>query len=231
MVYEFYGCLWHGCPTCYPHREHKLPRVETTVEDAYVKLTEGQEWLINEVRGQEGQLVKIWECEFRDELERNPEMEDFVDNLELPEPLHPRDAFFGGRTNAIKLHHVVEEDEQIKYVNVCSLYPYVNKYCTYPIGHPVIIKTPDTTDVDQYEGLIKCTVLPPRGLYHPVLPYRCRGKLMFPLCATCAKMSAKEPCERRKEQRALHGTWVSCELHKAVATGIQSGVHRRGVAF
>ena len=64
-VYEFYGCLWHGCPTCYPHREHKLPRVETTVEDAHVKLTERQEWLINEVRRQEGQLEKIWECEFR----------------------------------------------------------------------------------------------------------------------------------------------------------------------
>ena len=152
-------------------------------------------------------------------MQGDPTMETYVDSLRVPQPLEPRDAFFGGRTNAIKLYHDTQDGEQIKYIDVCSLYPYVNKNCTYPVGHPNIIKTPDTTDVSDYEGLIKCTVLPPRGLYHPVLPYRCRGKLMFPLCSTCAETLARERCNHCDDQRALCGTWVSCELKKAVDMG------------
>ena len=36
------------------------------------------------------------------------------------------------------------------------------------------------------EGLIKCTVLLTRRLYHLVLPFRCNNKLLFCLCKTCA---------------------------------------------
>ena len=35
-------------------------------------------------------------------------------------------------------------------------------------------------DVSTYFGLVKCTMLPPRDLFHPVLPYRTQEKLMFP---------------------------------------------------
>jgi hypothetical protein len=70
----------------------------------------------------------------------------------------------------------------MRYVDVCSLYPYVLKYKPFPIGHPQII-TSDFEDVNQYFGLIRCHVFPPRGLYHPVLPYKTGGKLLFPLNA------------------------------------------------
>ena len=76
-----------------------------------------------------------------------------------------------------------------------------------------------TTDVFQYEGLIKCTVLPPRGLYHPVLPFRNNNKLLFPLCATCATRLQKDRCRHSEEERALRGTWVSVELQEAVNQG------------
>jgi hypothetical protein len=32
VVYEFNGCLWHGCPKCYPSRTVKLPVVDQTAE-------------------------------------------------------------------------------------------------------------------------------------------------------------------------------------------------------
>jgi hypothetical protein len=32
---------------------------------------------------------------------------------------------------------------------------------------------------------MKCTVVPPMNLYHPVLPFRCNKKLLFCLCRTC----------------------------------------------
>ena len=78
---------------------------------------------------------------------------------------------FGGRTNACKLFAKVDNnsDDQILYYDVCSLYPWVMKYCAYPLGHPNIILK-DFKDVNDYFGLIKCKVLPPRQLYHPVLP-------------------------------------------------------------
>ena len=57
--------------------------------------------------------------------------------------------FFGGRTNAVRLHHVANEDqgEQIKYVDVTSLYPWVNKTQQYPTGHPIIITNPQNQDI------------------------------------------------------------------------------------
>jgi hypothetical protein len=36
------------------------------------------------------------------------------------------------------------------------------------------------------EGLIKCLVFPSKRLYHPVLPFRCSGKLLSCLCKSCA---------------------------------------------
>ena len=48
----------------------------------------------------------------------------------------------------------------------------------------------------------------------PVLPVRLE-KLTFALCATCAKEQCKK-CTHNDEQRALHGTWTSVEVHKAL---------------
>ena len=107
---------------------------------------------------------------------------------------------------------------KIKYVDFTSLYPYVNKYGRYPVGHPTII-TENFGDVDVYEGLIKCKVLPPRGLYHPVLPYKASGRLMFPLCAKCAETLQQSSCLHRDEERALMGTWVTLELKQALDKG------------
>ncbi|KAG8176825.1 hypothetical protein JTE90_003453 [Oedothorax gibbosus] len=37
----------------------------------------------------------------------------------------------------------------------------------YPVGHPEVL-TENFSDVSSYFGIIKCKVLPPRGLYHPI---------------------------------------------------------------
>ena len=101
-------------------------------------------------------------------------MKAFVTSLDILTPLIPRDAFCGGRTNATRLHYVAGPGEKIKYVDFTSLYPYVNKHGRHPIGHPTIL-TKNFHDISKYEGLVKCKVLPPRGLCHPVLPYKASG--------------------------------------------------------
>ena len=86
------------------------------------------------------------------------------------------------------------------------------------VGHPEII-TENFGDISSYFGLIKCTVLPPRGLLHPVLPYRTQNKLMFPLCKTCADTLNKGPCTHSEHERSILGTWCHVELLKAIEKG------------
>ena len=177
---------------------------------------------LQQLREQGYTVVQIWGCEWKRLKETNPEIQSFVDNLDFNDPLNPREAFCGGRTNAVKLFHHVTPSQKIHYIDVTSLYPWVNKTCVYPKGHPEFISQPGHTDIHQYFGLIQCKVLPPRDLYHPVLPYRQEGKLLFPLCATCVKEEMpKRPwertaeCNHTDEQRVLTGTWISPELSKA----------------
>jgi hypothetical protein len=64
----------------------------------------------------------------------------------------------------------------------------------------------------------------PRGLYHPVLPYKTDGKLLFPLCRTCAEQRDLGPddrCPHTDAESSLTGTWVTSELHKALEVGYQ----------
>ena len=49
----------------------------------------------------------------------------FLRTLELVPPLEPRHAFFGGHTGAMALHAKTENDAEIRYVDVTSLYPWV----------------------------------------------------------------------------------------------------------
>jgi hypothetical protein len=221
IVYEFNGCLFHGCPVCYPERNTKNPFLQRTMEDLYQ--TTCQRRLKLEQQGY--QVVEMWEHEYEHRLKTDPEFKHIVDSYQLMDPLNPRDSLYGGRTNATCLLYEADEEkgEEIKYLDVCSLYPYVCKYCRFPTGHPrLLTEHIDLNRIRQYEGLIKCKVLPPKDLYHPVLPHHCQGKLMFPLCRTCAETcNQDQPCYHTQEERALTGTWVSVELFKALDMGYQ----------
>lgn len=163
-------------------------------------------------------VISIWEHQFRYQLDKNVTLQQFVSTLDLQERLNPRESFFGGRTNAIKLHYKAAEDETIQYYDFTSLYPWTNKYCRYPIGHPSIV-TDNFQDISQYFGLAKIKILPPTKLYHPVLPYKSRGKLMFPLCKTCADNENQNECTCSVVERAITGTWCTPEIQMATSKG------------
>ena len=113
--------------------------------------------------------VKVqWECEFDDaekpELHTHP--------IVRKSPLCTRDALYGGRTEAMRLHYKVQEVETIQYVDVMSLYPYICKYVKFPVGHPIIHVGNECKDMEaclRMDGLIKCTTVPPEKLFQPVL--------------------------------------------------------------
>ena len=67
--------------------------------------------------------VSTYECQ----LTRNKDFQKFTENFtqEIVEPLNPRDAFYGGRTNATKLLYNFKDNECGCYTDFCSLYPTV----------------------------------------------------------------------------------------------------------
>tara|TARA_R110000737_G_scaffold9316_2_gene25072 strand:+ start:99 stop:4193 length:4095 start_codon:yes stop_codon:yes gene_type:complete len=98
-----------------------------------------------------------------------------------------RNAFFGGRTNAVKLIYHFKEGEEGVYSDITSLYPTVNYYDIYPKGHPIILKEEDIEQEHykrlhnrEYLGFFDITITPPKDLYHPVLPTK-GEKLVFDL--------------------------------------------------
>ena len=208
--------MFHGCPFCYPHDRNttKHPSTNQTIQELF-ELTKKRE---RELKDLGYSLVIIWEHQFRYQLDKNTALQQFVSTLDLQDRLDPRDSFFGGRTNAVKLHYKAMEGETIQYYDFTSLYPWTNKYCRYPVGHPVII-TDDFQDISQYFGLAKIKILPPRKLYHPVLPYSSNGKLKFSLCRTCADFENQSECICSEEERAITGTWCTPEIQMATSKG------------
>ena len=183
-VYEFHGCRWHGCRSCLPHRRDIKSSVnpDRTLNEVY----EATLVKMQTLRHAGYQVVDKWECQWTAEV-NDPlsPAHAFVHALSLPDPLVPREAFFGGRTGAVALYAAADEskEEQIHYLDVTSLYPWVNKTAKYPIGHPDIITNPTHLDIGRYFGIALVDILPPPGLFHPVLPVRSGENSLFP----CAK--------------------------------------------
>jgi hypothetical protein len=102
-----------------------------------------------------------------------------------------------------------------------SLYQWVCKYFKFRFGHLTIhLDCGDIPTMLAKEGLVRRTVLPPRDLYHPVLPYRSNGRMLFCLCRTCAESGSQDHCcHENTLERALTFTWVVDEVRVAVERG------------
>jgi len=171
-----------------------------------------------------GYTVKVqWECEFEgvadDDLQRHP--------IVRHAPMNTRDALNGGRTEAMRLHYKIKEgEESVQYCDIMSLYPYICKYFKFPIGRPIIHVGDICADIEaclKMEGLMKCRIVPPTKLYHPVQPYRYDKKQLFCLCRTCVhEHNGKSECRHRSvAERCLEGTWVLDEVRLAVDKGYE----------
>ena len=213
VVLEFNGDFWHGNPKKFASTTRN-PVSKFTMGELYQKTLDKQRYL--EENGYT--YISIWESDFDKELSENEHMAAYIRDMELVTPIQPRDAFFGGRTEAYTMYKETSETEKINYYDVTSLYPFINKTGKVPLGHPEII-TEHFQDVNGYEGLIKCKVVPPKGLYHPILPCKLNNKLLFALCRTCAETNQQTPCSHSEDEREFIGTWVTDELKKAKQAG------------
>ncbi|XP_072377781.1 uncharacterized protein [Diabrotica undecimpunctata] len=202
-VYQYHGCFWHGHPECFKNDTVNHVNNET-MSDLYERTIRRSK----QIKEAGYNLVEMWECEWL----KSKECKNAADP-QLIEPLKPREAFFGGRTNAIKLNVT---GKKLRYIDIVSLYPTVQYYDQYPVGHPTKIHAPEVYDPNWF-GLVHCQILPPTDLYHPVLPVK-TDKLMFPLCNQCV-LEDCENCDHDDSERMLRGTWTTLEINKALEKG------------
>lgn len=157
---EFHGDYWHGNPICYSAKTlNKV--VGMTMGYLYQRTLEKRKYL----ESLEYTYLQMWEYDFDRAIESTEEMKSFIEHLEIASPLHAQ----------------TDEDTDIKYFDVTSLYPFINKTGKIPLGRPQIV-TKNFDLLQNYEGFIKCRILPPRHLYMPVLPMKINNKLLFGLC-------------------------------------------------
>ena len=222
-AYEFNGCLYHGCTTCYPVRDVKhYAAPDRTVQELYNATVAKRDALLRAGYT----VIEIWECQWDHQVNTNPSVKIFLASFDLVPPLEPREEFLGGRTGAVSLHAVAGEGEEIRYTDITSLYPWVNKTSTYPVGHPQIITQPVDQSIHSYFGIALVDILPPSGLFHPVLPVRCGDKLSFPLCGKCVEEQQQKPMLQRSHyciysdsDRMLRGTWCTPVIEEAIEKG------------
>jgi hypothetical protein len=132
IKYEFLSCYFHG-HTCLPSR-NVAKMVDDTLSDRYEQTMSRLAQIT-----QAGYEVEVmWECAFdNDILPSHPELK--THPIVQHSPLKTRDAVYGGRTEAMRLHYKIRQGEEtIQYVDVISLYPSVCKYFKFSIGHPTI---------------------------------------------------------------------------------------------
>ena len=165
------------------------------------------------------ELIEMWECDFDRDIKTNLQFFNYIKIHPLAQniSLNPRDASYGGRTGNIVTYFNAQDDETIKYYDVCSLYPFTCKTGIFPIGHPDIFVGDQSLNLTglnfeyfhkNVEGLVKCEILPPTGLFHPVLPFRIHNKLLLPLSRSC--------CDNLSQGECFHN---SVEIKKALELG------------
>ena len=127
----------------------------------------------------------------KDEGETKEEFDEHIQNPDLPnkqeleakaseQHIRIRDALCGGRTEAFKSYIKCNKHQKIFYLDVCSLYPTVNALDDYAVGFKQYVDiTVDDILSNDFIGLVKCDIVPPKDLHVPVLPDNSEGKLLF----------------------------------------------------
>ena len=102
--------LYTGCPKCYTDRETVNPVNSKTMQQLFDDTFEK----VCRLKKKGFEVIEKWECELVKEMEHDENMRRYFEEYEVVDPLQPRDAFYGGRTNAAKLFHECQDDEEIR---------------------------------------------------------------------------------------------------------------------
>ena len=218
-VFEFLGCRVHSCRDCFADPNEINPITGQRNKECFSQTVAKLDYY--------DRRSLPHTCLWQHQLIDHPDIDYLTQRLaqlkelSVKEEKTIRDALMGGRTENFMVYATCEEEETIRYVDFTSLYPFVLKNCLFPIGHPEVI----TENIEiasflehKYFGFVYAIVLPPRDLNLPVLPLKCRSKLMFGLCYTCMQTGSCV-CNHSERERWIDSIFCSPELELAVQYG------------
>ncbi|CAL6102645.1 Conserved_hypothetical protein [Hexamita inflata] len=192
------------------------------------------------------QLFRITDLQVEDFIKENDLIIDIDNNFNIDN----RDVFRGGRTECFVNKRKFDPTKFcLKAFDLTSQYPSMMMH-NLPLSNPVVTEGGDTQYINNLTnyalnltgtaeellikylkresekrvGFVKCKILPPQNLQTPCLGVKINGKLLFPLCRTCAQnqacdMSNKAVCTHSVEQRVLYGYFPDCEMIQAIHLG------------
>lgn len=176
----------------------------------------------------------VWECQFRDQMKKNPELIAFLRDVYCP--LHPlqrlraRDAMRGPycESYALRWSNECFPDEVLYSVDTNGLFSYCCINNPFMVGPYEIIIGKDISLLSVINncicykgqsvmGLILISMLPPPDLKYPFLPYRLKtGLCVYPLCKLCAE-SALPLCTHSDNERSLTGCYTISEINYSLS--------------
>ena len=151
-IYEFLGCYNHGCK-CQLFRDVKTLASGKTLAERYEQTLPRIEHL-----KRAGYTVKVqWECEFEgaaNDLRTHP----IVRHV----PMNTRDALYGGRTEAMRLHYKIREDvESVQYCDESlPLHLQIFQVPNWSSDHSCRGTMRRLRRLSKMEGLMKCKIVP-----------------------------------------------------------------------
>lgn len=224
-IYEFLGCLFHGCKKCYNIQDVVLPIVNKSGEQLNAELDERVSYFqhLKETLIPELKWELIWECEVDEQKRTDGHLRLMMEErvaiyrkIESVGNINMRDTYLGGRTNNRMFVVDLQPGEgSCEYRDFVSLYPSVLYDNLYPADHPRVLHGVDYSPYRHF-GFVKCKILPPQRLMFPILPLRVNGKLIFPLCLKCTLTNATDFCNHSDDERCLVGSFCTAELKVAV---------------
>lgn len=165
----------------------------------------------------------IYECQFKKLIADEPQILMLLKNINLNH-IKIREVLKGGWCETIRPYYSIQNDEKIAYADYVSMYPWIVAAKPLPVfGHVKIFIGDECSSMDLYaiDGIIKCDVLPPKDVLFPILPVKVSGRLMFPLCYTCANEQSKIYCKHSDVDRIFTGTWIIDEIRVALRQGYE----------
>ena len=130
--------------TLFSKKDIPIAHAERTMQEVYESTLRKHELL-----KQRGYDVKVqWECDWDTEVKTNQDLQQFLDTFEIIEPMQPRDAFFRGRTNAVKLHHTLRRHQffvsvgqpKLRIPHRTSRHPRQSRRSRHPSRYPSLLR-------------------------------------------------------------------------------------------
>jgi hypothetical protein len=205
-VYVCLNCTFHACPFCF-HEEVQTGVDHPSRPGTYGRIAHDTREFLEKLFSMHGRDKThiVWEHELTDYSEYEKE---------LGKVMVDREMFKGGRTEVFSPFCNADQypEDDIRYFDVCSLYPFVCAFTELPTGHPEHLcgadidraRLLDGSREDRYAGFVRCRVIPNREDRIGLLP--CHdpksGRLEFPL-------------------DEMTGSWGTEELRLAYENGYQ----------